>query len=179
MHERNKLNEATYFHRRMADERLSGDPFLYNLSAFLSASRSVLQYAHREANTKKGGSKWYSSQIQARPVLQFFRDKRDVNIHQEPVVPTKHAYVKVPATLHLSGSLEVRQFDSNGILWETRRLEGVPRSPVESAPVEVAVAYTKFSDWSGPEDLMELCQKYLDELGSLVEDGISRGFLSG
>lgn len=48
MHELEKLKEAGYFARRM--EASINDPkaFQYELSAFLSAARSVLQYAFEE-----------------------------------------------------------------------------------------------------------------------------------
>src|SRR5271166_4284403 len=58
MHEYEKLEEARHFLERM---RQAAEPkaFQYELSAFLSAARSALQYALKEATTKTGGQKWY------------------------------------------------------------------------------------------------------------------------
>jgi hypothetical protein len=37
----------------------------------------------------------------------------------------------------------------------------------------------KFDDWNGNEEVLELCQKYLQELERLIDDGVSKGFISG
>jgi hypothetical protein len=47
-----KLAEAEYFYGRMQAERYNDAAFLHNLSAFLAAARSVLQYALKEAKAK-------------------------------------------------------------------------------------------------------------------------------
>ncbi len=51
MHEKDKIIEAEYFYSRMKQEQHDRDAFRHNLSAFLSAARSVLQYALKEAET--------------------------------------------------------------------------------------------------------------------------------
>lgn len=53
--ERSKLAEARYFYSRMRKEVDDREAFTCNLSAFLAAARSVLQYALKEAKTKTGG----------------------------------------------------------------------------------------------------------------------------
>lgn len=52
MFEQEKLKEAKYFYSRMKEERGQEDreSFKYNLSAFLSVARSVLQYALKEVD---------------------------------------------------------------------------------------------------------------------------------
>ena len=55
MYEQEKLGEANYFYSRMLSEAVDRDAFIFNLSAFLSSARSVLQYAFKEAQTKSGG----------------------------------------------------------------------------------------------------------------------------
>ena len=52
MHERYKLTEARYFLARMLTEHDSRTIFLFEVSAFLAAARSVLQYALKEAQPK-------------------------------------------------------------------------------------------------------------------------------
>ncbi len=51
MYEKDKIIEAEYFYSRMSQEQNDRDAFRHNLSAFLSAARSVLQYALKEAET--------------------------------------------------------------------------------------------------------------------------------
>ena len=49
MNEYTKLKEAQYFNSEMVKKQLNRDSFNYNLSAFLSSARSILQYALEEA----------------------------------------------------------------------------------------------------------------------------------
>jgi hypothetical protein len=84
MHEEYKLNEAQYFLKRMRAERDNRTAFRFELSAFLGATRSVLQYARKEAKGKPGGPGWYDRAVKAERLLAFFKDKRDTNIHTTP-----------------------------------------------------------------------------------------------
>jgi len=49
----NKLEEAKYFFLRMKEELCNRQSFVFNLSAFLSASRSVLQYLYNDVDLAK------------------------------------------------------------------------------------------------------------------------------
>ena len=51
--------------------------FQYELSAFLSAARSILQYSLKEAQHKSGGQKWYDDYIAGSAILVFFKDKSE------------------------------------------------------------------------------------------------------
>ena len=93
MHEQHKLDEAQYFLDRLG-QLPEPDSFRYELSAFLSAARSALQYALEEAKTKPGGQAWYDAQVSGKTLVKFFRDKRDISIHRQPVVPTTSASVR-------------------------------------------------------------------------------------
>ncbi len=55
VHEATKIREAEYFLGQMLCTQNQLQHFTYNLSAFLSAARSVLQYALAEAKTKPNG----------------------------------------------------------------------------------------------------------------------------
>ncbi|MCJ7655818.1 MAG: hypothetical protein MUO97_11085 [Dehalococcoidia bacterium] len=178
MHEKDKLQEARYFYSRMQAEK---DPkaFQYNLSAFLSAARSVLQYALEEAKNKKGGQKWYDAHISNRRTLPFFRDQRDINIHTEPVKPGKDYHVTMRSTIHLSSSLSIKHMDESGKILEERHIGNgkLPQEPPKDEAT-INVRY-KFTDWPGDEDVMELSREYLAELKYVVEDGIRCGYLTG
>jgi hypothetical protein len=179
MNERKKLEEARYFYSRIQAEVDDPNAYQYNLSAFLSAARSVLQYACKEAKNKSGGQAWYDNRIANSSILPFFRDKRDINIHTEPVKPRKDYQVSMKATVHISSSLSIKLKDEKGNVIDQRCIkEAKPphEPPTDSASVEIRY---RFSDWSGSEDVTELSQKYLDELEDVVDDGVKRGFISG
>ena len=84
MNEGNKLAEAEFFFDMMRAKQENRQEFYYCLSAFLSAARTVLQYACKEAKSKLGGAKWYQDEMDDN-VLRFFRDLRDISIHDNPV----------------------------------------------------------------------------------------------
>src|SRR4030067_3783407 len=96
MHERYKICEAKFFLERMEESVHDRVAFRYYLSAFLSSARSVLQYA-REESKNTGGLDWYDTTVARSDVLGFFKDKRDVNIHGEPVNPSRNISIE-PAT---------------------------------------------------------------------------------
>jgi hypothetical protein len=66
----------------------------HEVSAFLTAARTVLPYAHREAvgkparngkpaiAGKPGGQQWYDDAITRDPVIAFLSDHRNTDIHE-------------------------------------------------------------------------------------------------
>jgi len=177
MHEQVKIEEALYFLRRLHELVNERDQFNYNLSAFLSAARSPLQYAHKEVSAKVGGIAWYNSQVAASPVVKFFKDKRDISIHASPVKPSATIAVSVTDRLFISDSFSVTIYRKDGTI-ETTSSEPTPQP---QAPVEVAssVEYKYFfQDWSGTEDVLALCEIYVNAVQSIVSDGRANGFLS-
>jgi hypothetical protein len=87
MHEARKLKEAWFFLVEMNTRERDPSAFIHLLSGFLSAARSVAQYAHKEATAKAGGQAWYDAEVAKRPLIGYFKTERDVNIHTKPVDP--------------------------------------------------------------------------------------------
>ena len=151
MHEKWKLAEATYFYGRLLDEEENGKPFLFNLSAFLSAARSCLQYAWEEVRAKGGSAQsWYDGYVSNKPVLKFFKQKRDVNIHEEPVKASKQHIVITGETM-AQGIITSQNVDS----------------------------FFAKSDWPNDIPVVAYCRKYLDEVLLFIEEGVRKGFISG
>lgn len=172
-----KIREAKYFYSRMIEERRNRDNFTYNLSAFLSCARSVLQYALEEARTKTRGQQWYDNYVSARTILKFFKDKRDINVHTEPIRPLAHYNLRITETLHLSESLSITVRDKDGnIKQQYTSDEPKPRKPEAQSNLEIQY---KFDDWPGSEDILTLCKMYIQELEDIVKDGIQKGFITG
>jgi hypothetical protein len=178
-HEKRKLAEARYFYSLMGQELNNREKFTFNLSAFLSAARSVLQYALEGAKTKKGGQQWYDNHITTSSVLSFFKDKRDLNIHFEPITPIQHTDLVAHNNVILTEAVLVVVDGSNKTLYPSS--PGVPKPQSEARETEpptVGKTYYRFSDWQGREDIFTLSEKYLDELQRVIEDGIRNGFLT-
>jgi hypothetical protein len=181
MHETKKLKEAKHFYSRMVEEQKDRDHFMYELSAFLSAGRTVLQYARDEAKTKADGQKWYDSLVSHSPVLKFFKEKRDVNIHIEPVNTQAEHRLAMGGSIFPSGLLSMVAFDKDGNVIDQRRSEEPEKShqeEVKDSPTVYELKY-RFDDWTGNEDVLTLCQTYIQELEILIKDGVSKGFITG
>jgi len=177
MHEQSKLNEATYFYSRMLSETGNRENLLFDLSAFLSAARSVLQYSLKEGQAKSGGQQWYDGHVTASNVLSFFKDKRDVNVHTEPIQIRQHTSIELTEVIRVSESIHIKKFDQTGKLIEEYSSEPSPLPPAPDIPPKVRHKFT-FPDWSGNEDVLQLCGLYLNELERVVIDGRNKGFLT-
>jgi len=178
VHEQEKLKEARYFLLRM--EASVDDPvaFRYGLSAFLSAARSVLQYAYEEAGKKPGRKQWYEAQVSGNSVLRFFKDKRDINIHAEPVTPSQHISVSLTEHIIISDSIRIEMQKEDGTVEVCEQKEESPQAkPQEEAP-EIRNRYV-FRDWSGSEDVIDLSRQYLTALEIIVKAGLIDGIISG
>jgi len=179
MYEERKIREAKYFYSRMIEEQKNRDNFTYNLSAFLSCARSVLLYALEEARPKPGGQQWYDNYISARTILKFFKDKRNINIHIEPIKPLAHYNLTLTNTIDLSASLSITVRDKDGNIKEQYSSdEPKPKPKKPETPGVLEIKY-KFNDWVGSEDILTLCQMYTQELEGIIKDGIHRGFITG
>lgn len=177
MHEQDKLDEARHFLVGMMRSVEDPTAFRFELSAFLSSARTVLQYSLLEAKTKTGGQAWYDAHISNNSVLSFFRDKRNVSIHSGPVVPAATINVAASDVIQVSEAVLIRCFDDEGNLVGERAIGSQTPPPVISLPPSVSRVYN-FPDWPGQEDVLQLCRDYVAALEVVVNDGYSQGLLT-
>ncbi len=185
MNKKAKIKEAEDFLARMKEEQDNREHFVHNLSAFLSSARSVLQYALNEVNPKEnpsarpGAKTWYDDLMSSSPILKFFKCKRDFNIHVGPVRPSAHFQVKLAEKAGISESFSIVHRDKDGkIISEYSSESPKPKPEKPETSVEEEVRY-KFTDWTGDEDVITLCERYVQELEKVVKDGVSKGFITG
>jgi hypothetical protein len=176
MHEQDKLDEAQYFLDRLG-QLPEPDSFRHELSAFLSAARSALQYALEEAKTKPGGQAWYNAQIAGKTLVKYFRDKRDLSIHRQPVVPITSASVTLTASVDASTALHMRVTNAKGEVVQEVSVSDAQNTPPPPTPPVVTYSY-RFINWTGPEDVLALCRQYLAEVQCVVSDGVAHGHLT-
>lgn len=183
MFETDKIRKAEFFYgwllKTEKTQPDNPDHFKWFLSAFLSAARSVLQFAYREAvgdshsasgstAGKPGGQKWYESAMSSSQVLKFFKEKRDDNIHIKPVAAVKQI------AIHIGESM---------LAWINTLDASATAAPLLAPPSSPYTTITtiekyKFADWLGSEGVLQLCGDYLTRLRNLVGDGQQRGFLT-
>jgi hypothetical protein len=170
-----KLEETRYFLSHIMS--VHGDSFRFELSAFLSAARSVLQYIYKQVE-KTPNQTWYDAQVSQRPLVGFFRETRNLNIHTQPASPNKQIGVTLTDTLSgMTDSISYTRRDQFGNV--ISQGSSKPRTPTpKPQPASATVTYTyTFADWTGDEDAITLCQKYLSEIEDIVNDGTKKGFL--
>jgi hypothetical protein len=183
MHERYKNDEAKFYLARMEESLGDRQHFRYYLSAFLSSARSVLQYALKELG-EKGRQDWYDRTVAGKDVLQYFKDKRDVNIHEEPVNPSSHIEIAASQTVAVFDAVSVMLFNEKAP--EKREPEGEPPPPKppegrNEGPQDRAEGTVRyyFDDWPGSEDVIVLSHRYIAELEKFVQSGMKDGILLG
>jgi hypothetical protein len=114
--------------------------------------------------------------------LKFFKDKRDLNIHVEPV-PLRADLAIQPATarIRLSESVSIVMVEEGRVVGRHESPPSPPaEEPVEDDPAAMARVSRgyRFTDWRGSENVFQLCSQYLDELRAVVSDGRSKGLLT-
>lgn len=176
LHERVKVTEAAFFLKLMEERSSIPQDFRHFLSAFLSAARSALQYALEEARARRQQT-WYDKAMQASPVLAFFKDKRDVNIHKRPIALMQTTTLTETVHIGISDGLVVITERADGTT-ETREVAGTPGHVAQRSTSLVEVQYL-FDDWQGPEDALALSKKYLTELKLFIDGGVKAGHISG
>jgi hypothetical protein len=178
MHEEEKLDEAKHFLSNMANSLNDPKVFRFELSAFLSAARSVLQYSLEDAKTKTGGQAWYDAQVSAKPEIRFFKDKRDTSIHVQPVIPITNMNIEITDVIRISDSVSIKIVDKDGNVVHESTVASSPSTPaITNPPASISYCYT-FPDWTGTEDVLALSSKYLAALNVVVKDGYVKGFLT-
>ena len=70
MNEYAKLKEANYFLDKMRQVKANYEEFVFNLSAFISSARSVMQYIEAETKSKSNLS-WYEKKTNSSGVRKI------------------------------------------------------------------------------------------------------------
>ena len=177
MHEQDKIDEAAYFRRGMS--RVESDPtaFRYELSAFMTAARTVLDYARRAASRHRKGQEWYRKRLKDGAVLRDFKDWRDRNVHSEPVLPQQAIHVAKEEHVGIGESWQVTLLGPGGdVVTQRESPPATAPSPSPAPPATVVYRYT-FPDLTGPEEIPILCDRLLNALRDVVADGQGRGLL--
>ncbi len=182
MYEQDKIAEAEYFLSQMLTQIDNVQAFKFNLSAFLTATRSVLQFALLNAQKIKGGQSWYDSWMSKNIYFSYFKDLRDVNIHVKPILISNSVTIS-PATVSVRISVNpptIIILDADGRIISSETAlpsqEPIRRDDVV-LPQTTAVNYYSFDDWSDDTQAEILAQKYLEDLKNFVSEGVIKGFL--
>ncbi len=190
MHEDEKIGEAEYFLDQMEANKKDRRAFICNLSAFLGAGRSVLQYAHLEACGKKdckgqvivagkpGGPAWWDP-IAKEPLIKFFKEERNKNVHQVVEPPRAQRDERINQDLCLKHNVAVGRTNAAGN--ETAVFEGATEAEASMPPRAQPESEVKWLFKDGQykdQDVMLLCQSYLARLKQVIAAGRAKNILT-
>jgi hypothetical protein len=213
-----KLGQSNYIYKQISkfnnrifvkgglDEETVARPLLAYLSSFLAHTRSVLQYAHREAE-ESGKLTEYQSCVTEKPIFRFFKGLRNSDIHEYTI----GAYTTIAAIAPIASSdtdpnvlttgwvpFFVEELsdldsprDSNEQVTITttlskrievtdallRRLEAEGKHNLVEAAKRGEELYEQ-QEFEGETNLFKLCERYLAELEDFVACGVAEGFIS-
>jgi hypothetical protein len=158
----------------MVENQVERNTFKYNLSAFLSAARSVTFIMQKEFDKVPGFAKWYSIQqdkMRADEKMKILDAKRDVTIHRESVRP--HACVEVSITEHITvtDSVSVTVIRADGTVEQQNSINSIhPSPPPAPTETESAVKWRWYFDEAPYTDVITVCKEYISKLESIVAE---------
>jgi len=155
-----KLNEAAYFLDQVKAHADEAEAMLYNLSAFLSAARSVLWIMRKEfipKNKSTGCRKWCDSQEELIRKMGFDEiiDNRDIVIHKEGHMGGKVKEREGGYVTMISGNVSFTSFE-----------------PVRYYALPIGIIDTKWV-WKlqgTRQPVVHVCERFLNILSQMVED---------
>ncbi len=156
---RHKIREAEYFLTMMKQVFEDDDVFSFNLSAFLSAARSITFYMKKQYKRRKGFAEWYSRhqiKMSADPELKYLNDARVEAVKKEPVQTGATRQITLPsdATIIKGDTPKVEQ------------IKGAEPKPTQSSPKTVRRFFPEFKHM----DVITFCEKQLAKLIKLVTE---------
>lgn len=166
--QREKLQEAEHFYQEMLRESQAEEykRFRHALSAFVNAGRSVLQYTHKDAGVLQKVSE-YDVLIAGNQIIRFFKGIRDINIHEKPI--GTHGEGSASCLSMIVVRTPGMSDEDVAEMTKVSRVQEPKGTTTENRYL--------FDDWEGPEDVLVLSDKYLNELKDFVNAAESRGLI--
>ena len=191
---REKLRETKYFLDRMRETQQDRDPFKYNLSAFLSAARSVRYVMLAEYGKSPGFMMWWNSKKEwvkpkeskgeeladiADPIRAanvFFDETRDKIIHIRGIDPRAHIEVGITASVRVTDSVVAQVIHADGTLGERRESRETEQEPPASSAEPTRKWRWYFEDLPPSveeKDVVTLSEEHVARLESFLSEGES------
>jgi hypothetical protein len=170
-----KLLEAEYFLKQMKEVRADRAAFKYNLSAFLSAARSVTFYMQKEFARVLGFDEWYKAEqekMQRDPGMRFFVEARNLTLKQQHVPTRADIRVEITDSIGVSDSIGtvVKRDDGTEERMDSERTEATSSTQPQRSDTKVEWRWY-FADpppGYGDQEVITLCAAYVSTLEALV-----------
>jgi hypothetical protein len=161
-----KIKECQFFVARMADYEQSADSpehFLYCISAFLSAFRTVAYRLYGVTKTRRGKAAQVAlrHQLHAHSQIGFLLSKSNVEIHEDGVRVWQRYNVNIGESMQWR---ESSRWNRNNDRWSSR-VEG-------RYPVQTTVTVKDWQFEGNQSNLIILCHDALAEMENFVRQNI-------
>ncbi len=158
---RQKFEEAKYFLCMMKQMFEDDNCFSYNLSAFLSAARSITFHMQRQYKCRSGFAEWHcqkQKEMSADSELRYLNHTRVESVHKETV--------QIGATHGLTVGLDC--IIGSEVTPEKEQVEETASEP----PTQSNYTIVRFLPYlkDGDVDVIEFCEKQLAKYKELVEE---------
>lgn len=169
---REKLNEAQYFLGRMKDVRNIREHFRWNLSAFLSAARSVTMIMNVQYAGSKGFEGWLAEKMKEADLrtggmVKYLNEQRRLTVHIRPLKPSAH--IKVDLQMILDVHLNPAFLTGTAGTLVAGHLTQDNSMKIEKTQ-ETKVEHTYYFDDVKDRDVLSICGVYFEEMKTVVAE---------
>ncbi len=165
-----KLDEAKYFLSQLKLNIINVSIFRYNLSAFLSAIRSVTFFLQKECNGIPGFSEWYvmeQEKMKSDPYMKFLNDKRVLEVHKGRSLLRKETRVTHHDSVSMVDSITIFLIRSDGT--GDIRQSG-PSVHDISRKIDPTTEHLWFFEDFEEKDIIQLCEEHVSKIEKLLND---------
>ena len=168
---RQKFDEAAFFYNEMIARRNNVIIFPYNLSAFLSAFRSVTYYLQKQYSEDARFQAWYPEkqrEMSSDPLMKMLAKKRDGVVHREPLDLFYIQRLGFPD--RFGDCIKTTHFEAttsqgdDGLVSTTVKIG--PEGIEEPVPTHIAWLFEK----ADPHEVLELCYGGLERLNCILTE---------
>lgn len=172
----NKLNEAYYFYRQMERLQQEGNllEFTYNLSAFLTATRSITTYVRDIIKDKN-----VNSIVRTDGKIFFLKDQRNLTVHERSLRASALVNANIASSITVASKEKVKlemyqkENDIDKVIFKTGTEPEYSNIPVNHTNKEfenVKTSYQFFlEEWEGHDDILSLAKYYLSWLEEFIK----------
>ena len=167
-----KLEEAQYFLLQMKSDMLNYSKFKFNLSAFLSASRSVTFVMQKEMSGNSLFAEWYKKEqdkMSNDELLHYFNSLRTITIHEKTVRPRKEVHISHKDSLTMNDTITMFIVHADG-LSDIKQVKDLDKPISKDESNDSEVKHLWYFEDNNDNDLITLCEKYVKKLVDLVDD---------
>ena len=166
-----KLNEAQYFLRRMKEVANDREHFRWNLSAFLSAARSVTMIMNVQYARSDGYEGWLDGKIKEADLrtggmVKYLKEQRRLTVHVRPLRPS--AFIQVDLTMHLDIGINAPTVITGTS--STLATKSISQPLKVESTVESTRKQTYYFDDIKDRDILSICGSYIEEIKAIAAE---------